>query len=362
MQILESFCVDSLIFYPLHLQTEEIPNNLYLDDFLEEKICILLNLSKEHEYFLRFYRSNQIYYCFLLSKEQLKPFVTSQDSYLSHPCFLGLQCVESSAVLQYILIYDNFKQWVLVGYEKGQIIDFYTFKDFENLHKKLESFGANFQCFLWQIETIPSLDSALLKPFVCGTIHKSLEQLEKIEIYNFNPLEKTTPFWQQHSGMLTKYFLYGALCGILCLGIMACFNYLNTKKLQHLKQQLHTLKDMQIMRENNLSKEQSKVLVLEKNLQELQALHTHNSSLLHKSLKNSLDGFDYFTTLSANLTDNTVKIAYFGAKNNILELLIIGKDSLKFIETLEQKMALEVEHLEHYDGFFWIGFTQRKIH
>ncbi|MCI5968363.1 hypothetical protein [Helicobacter sp.] len=160
---MKCFKSDCIIFYTLFLDEKEMQNqinNENLCDFLEAKICLVLNLPREQEYFLRYSLSDSgnAYHCVLLDKEVLASYVSNATEYLSHPCFLCAQFVKEG----YALIKDWNLNWVFVGFKEQNIVDFYTLENLDKVCEKLELLGLD-MFWLWEVGEIASLENEKLK-------------------------------------------------------------------------------------------------------------------------------------------------------------------------------------------------------
>ena len=57
------FSNQAMVFYPLFLKEYDKEN---IHDFLEDKVCKILNLRRDCEYFLRYFYDKDCFYCLLI--------------------------------------------------------------------------------------------------------------------------------------------------------------------------------------------------------------------------------------------------------------------------------------------------------
>lgn len=165
-------------------------------DFLEHRICVLLNLPSTKEYFLHYSlaQNGRDYHCILLDKELLKAYVKNADIYLSHPIFLYPFSHDAKACL---ILLDSYCTLSVVVYEAQKIIAF-SLVEASKLLEKLEAlqslYAFNILSF-WALSEIPQALKEILETLEV-TIHNiQLQTLTLPQSYNFNPFERRILFY-----------------------------------------------------------------------------------------------------------------------------------------------------------------------
>ncbi len=327
-------------------------NSENLHDFLEEKICMVLNLPTEREYFLRFVLSKHTnaYHCVLLDKEILADYVKDATEYLTHPCFL---CEIQNG---YVLIKDWNLNWILVGFNEQNIVDFYALESLENTIERLKDLNLN-MFWLWEVESATLTEKELLKKleskFTIHYITQSLENIELLESCNFNPLEKSQPFLKTHLGVACKFLVAGVALGAVLWIILAFIGLLNQRKNAGLTAQIHTLQNELETLSKNRTQAQNTLINLQEKLENLQTIYKTNAESLKDFEKEDFQIAQLIFVLNPYLEKLNVKIAYFGLEKKSFSLLLLGENALKILEAIEKESLGKVEEMAIYGAFVW---------
>lgn len=368
---MESFDSKEIVFYSLNLDEQETQNLQespeILEDFLEDKICSLLNLPHHCEYFSRFFMQNShTYHCLLLNKDSLKQYVSDAQTYLSHPCFLCEQFLQDTLESQAFLVLDSHAKWTFIHYHKGKITFLQSFNSLQTAQEKialLNQNAQNFALFLWLIGEIPPAQSQELEylqsRFSAQILPFNLKEVSLLDSYNFNPLEKTLPLSQQKVGKALKFALLGASVGIGIWLVLLILNFLTSKDIENLQQQIQEQNIKIHNRTQSYTQSQKQVLLLKEKLESLQALEAQNAQFLQDAIPNATHLVPFFHTLNPILQQYNVKIAYFGLEKDSLYLLFRGKNTLQALEKLEKSPWGNVQRLEKYQEFYWIQIAFR---
>lgn len=345
---MKCFKSDSIVFYTLFLsaQEREIQTRESLRDFLEAKICLVLNLPKDREYILRYVLSStgDAYHCVLLDKEALVGYVSSAQEFLSHPCFLCARYVKNG----YALIKDAYLSWVFVGFEGGNIIEFYAAENLATMHKKLESCR---EFWLWEIGKITQEEQAILADFQIDVIQKNLEDVELLEDDNFNPLER--PLSLQH----TKKALLSLVAGVgvgFALWVGYGFTYvLEQRKNTNVELQIGRLQEELATLSQSRTQAQNALLDLQERLKALQAIYALNAESLKPFGVMDFQAVQFLYALRGYLENFNVKVAYFGVEEERVAFLLRGAHALKVLEAVEKNTLGSIEIMGSYGEFVW---------
>ncbi len=364
---MESFENKEIIFYTLILNEEEsqkiqeFPE--ILEDFLEDKICSLLNLLRDCEYFLRFYtQDSKTYHCLLLNKNSLKNYVKNAESYLSHPCFLCAQFLQEDRdlELQAFLVLDSYAQWTLIGYQKGEIVFLQPIKDLkmaEDKIKILSQKARNFYLSFWVIHPNSPMQKikVLQSQFNAQILHYSLKEVNLLDSFNFNPLEKTLPLRERTIGKMLRFAVFGALVGIGIWIVLLIFHLLESREIHRLQSQIESQKTKLHHQKQSYTQSQKEALFLQEKLESLQSHYNRNAQFLKDSMPNTIQLTHIFRLVNPFLQQYHVKIAYFGLdEKGLLNLLLRGEKTLQVLEGLEKSKLGNVQNLKKYQDFYWI--------
>ncbi|WP_297811645.1 hypothetical protein [uncultured Helicobacter sp.] len=367
---MESFKNKEIIFYTLILnekenqKLQESPE--ILEDFLEDKICSLLNLPHTCEYFLRFSHTQDstTYHCLLLNKDSLKKYVSDANLYLSHPCFLCAQFLRDDRESQAFLVLDSYAQWTLIYYERGEIAFLQPIKDFQVAQEKIKDFrqkDKNFLLTFWVLDESSATQEIqhLQSQFNAQRLSYKINEIELLDSLNFNPLEKTLPLMQQKIGKALKFSVLGVLMGIGIWLVFLILNLLSSREIANLQSQIHE-QHIKINDQNqSFTESQKQALLLQEQRDSLQMLYEKNSQFLKNAMPNATYLVPFFNAIDPILQEQNVKIAYFGMENNLLSLLFRGKNTLQVLEELEKSHWGNVQSLEKYQDFYWIQIAMR---
>ncbi len=359
---MEFFKRADIVFYTLILREsdrESLKNDDVLRDFLEEKICLLLNLPREHEYFLQYALSQDCtaYHCVLLDKEKLKPYAKNANVYLTHPCFLCAGFLEKSAQYQFFLIFDTFAEWTLVGFRGENIVFLQALEPTEILLKleELRQDYGDYSLSLWCLkEQNNALLDAICTKFQARVVNEELRGLESLGDYNFNPLPKSVSFWKSEVGRIAQSSLLGLVAASLVWAVMSVLNVRLDGEIELLKERKQELRQEIARKQENVTSAQKERIALQEKLESLELQHTTNASFLQNFTPESTLPIAFLRMLNPYLEEHNVKIAYFGMQERDLHLLFIGEGVLKVLESLENRSLGKIEGLEYYDDFVWV--------
>ncbi|MBX7491140.1 copper transporter [Helicobacter turcicus] len=361
---MKCFKSDCIIFYTLFLSDKEMQdqaNSENLRDFLEAKICVVLNLPKEHEYFLHYTLSDSgtAYHCVLLDKETLKDYTSSAEEFLSHPCFLCAQFVREG----YVLIKDGNLNWVFVGFKEQNIVDFYALENLGEVRKKLETLGLN-AFWLWEVGDLTCHEREILKDmeskFSRHHIAQTLENMELLESYNFNPLEKSLPFLQTRTGGAFKCLVAGVALGIALGAVFILVGLLKQRENTGLQLQISTLQSELERLSENRTQAQNELIGLQEKLESLWSVYHSNAESLKDFGEADFQVAQLILTLNPHLEKFNVKIAYFGVEQESFALLLFGVNALKVLEAVEKESLGEIQTMGAYGEFVWSAIKGNK--
>ncbi|TLD82895.1 hypothetical protein LS70_006280 [Helicobacter sp. MIT 11-5569] len=357
---------NNIRFYTLILSEQEIQahvNNESLRDFLEERICVVFNLPKEHEYFLRYAltSSGNAYHCLLLDKEALKKSVSDVECYLSHPCFLCRQFVAES--FAYILVKDSNLEWTFIGYAKQDIVYFSALEDLKSLQEKLEALELN-TFWVWGVGAITKSEQDVFKQlseqFSINFIPQEIKNVELLESFNFNPLEKSLPFIKTRMGSVLKWFAIGLTLGLSLWIALVFVGLIQQRKNTSLEAQIILLQNELETLGKSRTKAQKEMLALQEKLESLQAVYQANVESLKGFENTDIQVAQLVQTLNPYLKTHQVKIAYFAMDKEWFALLLFGKNALKILEILERESLGNVQVVENYGDFVWSEIQAKK--
>lgn len=366
---MKSFENKEIVFYTLIL-TEQEQQSIQespeiIEDFLEDKLCSLLNLPRTCEYFLRFWHTqdSKAYHCLLLNKDTLKGYVSDAESYLSHPCFLCAQFLQQgNPQSQAFLVLDSYAQWTLIHYYQGEIIFLQPMKNLETAREKLETLrqkATNFSLTLWIIPPINPTQSQAIEAFQsqfdARILSYKLEGVAPLDSFNFNPLEKTLPLGKQQIGKALKFGALGACISIGIWLVLWILNLLENREINNLQAHIREQNIKIQYQKQNYTESQKQILHLQEKLESLQSLHNQNAQFLKNIMPNATRLVPFFSTINPLLQQYNVKIAYLGLRDKgLVCLLLKGKNTLQILEELEKLHWGDVQSLESYQGFYWI--------
>lgn len=369
---MKTFHASAIRFYTLILNDAELEeisaHQESLADFLEYRVCTILNLPKDKEYFLCYAPSQRLtaYHCILIDKESLKGYVQNAEVYLSHPCFFCTQFLDAGLEYQCFLVLDEFLEFTCVLYHKGEIIAMQFLGRDCNL-EALESLAKEHsitEIYFWEAQDIKgSVATALERVKQKFTLHfitRHLESVELVESYNFNPLEKTTPFLRQRSGIALKMFGTGIAISVLLWVIMIGIAFLQGRENLTLQERVNALKLELDTLAQNRTNAQNEILSLQDKLETLKATHQNNTALLQDSARLNLQPATWIDRLNPHLEKHRVKIVYFAFDDDVLSLLLIGRDSIKILEILEKESLGLIQAMETYGAFTWVEILHLK--
>lgn len=370
--MLKTFRASAIRFYTLILKDAELEEiSSYgesLGDFLEYRVCTILNLPKDREYFLCYAPSQSFtaYHCILIDKESLKDYVKSAESYLSHPCFFCTQFLHAGLEYQCFLVLDEFLEFTYVLYHKGEIIAVqYLGRDFnlEALEPLTQEYGIT-EIYFWEAQETKANVLATLErvkqKFTLHSITRHLESVELVESYNFNPLEKTIPFLCRRSGIALKMFGVGISIGALLWVIMTAIMFLQGRENLDLQGRVSALKLELDTLAQNRTNTQKEMFAMQEKLESLTTIHQNNAALLKDSAHLNPQPATWIDTLSPYLEKHRVKIVYFALDNDVLSLLLLGGNSLKILELLEKESLGLIQAMETYGVFTWVEILNLK--
>lgn len=355
---MKCFKSDCIVFYTLFLDEKEMQsqaNSENLRDFLEEKICVVLNLPREKEYFLRYAlsESGNAYHCVLLDKEILASYVSDATEYLSHPCFLcGIQN-------GYVLIKDWNLNWVFIGFKEQNIVDFYALDSLGEMCEKLELLSLD-GIWLWEVGEITTDEKESLKKlkFNLHFMVQDFENMELPETWNFNPIEKSLPFLKMRVGMALGSLAAGVTLGLVLWGILAFVGLLEQRKNANLKMQINALQNELEILGKSRTQAQNTLISLQEKLQNLQVVYHANVESLKSFREADFQVAQSISALNPYLEKFNVKIAYFGVEKDGVMLLLIGKNALKILEIIEEESLGKVHTMGEYGEFVWSVIKQ----
>lgn len=366
---MKSFENKEIVFYTLIFKEQEQQNIQespeIIEDFLEDKLCSLLNLPRTCEYFLRFWHAqdSKAYHCLLLNKDALKGYVSNAETYLSHPCFLCAQFLQPDNLQsQTFLVLDSYAQWTLINYHQGEITLLQPIKNLEIAREKIETLrqkAINFSLTLWIIPPTNPTQSqeieVLQSHFDARILSCKLEEIAPLDSFNFNPLEKTLPLGKQQVGKALKFGTLGACIGIGIWLVLWILNLLESKEINELQTHIKEQNIKIQYQKQNYTESQKQILHLQEKLESLQALHNQNAQFLKNIMPNATHLVPFFSTINPLLQQYNVKIAYLGLRDkDLVCLLFRGKNALQILEELEKLHWGDVQSLESYQGFYWI--------
>lgn len=369
---MESFQNKEIIFYTLILNEKEIQkiqeSPEILEDFLEDKVCSLLNLPRQSEYFSRFStQDSKTYHCLLLDKGALKNYVQDAQTYLSHPCFLCAQFLRnlSEGESQAFLVLDSYQEWTLICFVESEIVFLQGVKDLKSVEEKLESLlltYKNLQLTFWLTRDFPQKESLeiLQAQFNAQILSHSLKEVERLDSFNFNPLEKSPPFSQQRIGKVLKFLALGVFFGIGIFLVLLVLIGLENREIQSLQSQISQQQAKIHHQNQNHTQSQKQAKILQEKLESLQSHYDKNAQFLQNTLPNSLQLIPFLDALNPLLEQRNVKIAYFGLEEKtLLNLLLRGENALQVLEDLERAKLGNVLNLKKYQDFYWVQIALR---
>ena len=349
------FSGKEIVFY--FLPTKECDRE-NLEDFLEEKICKILNLKMDCEYFLRYFEIQNNFYCLLLNKEALQGYTQDSEDFLTHPVFFTSQMLNANKEYQFFIVENTFcsTEFMLVGYFKDKMIYLQQFNALEDAMARMMEFSQNYPnaaFYFW------SLDKSNEKEFQkysskIEILEQSWESLTLEEQFNFNPIQKEIPLRKQRVGKLLSFMVVGGICGVFYPLLLFAWALWEGENCKNLQEQIKEQKDTQQLQVQNYSALQKEILALEQKQQKLQEVFAQNEAFLQRFLPTSPRISSFFEQISSYLQIQDVKIAYFHANKNIFEFLLVGEGSAEFLRILEQEKLGKLEVIQAIDSFYFV--------
>lgn len=362
---MECFKNKEIIFYTLILNEKENQkiqeSSEVLEDFLEDKICSLLNLPHTCEYFLHFSnpKDSNTYHCLLLNKDSLRSYVSNAETFLSHPSLLCAQFLQDNQESQTFLVLDSYDQWTLIHYENAKITYLQPIKSFEMAREKIEHFKQKDKDFLLTLWILGKNDAIkeiqeIQAQFGAQMLSCNLNTIQLLESLNFNPLEKTLPLSKQKIGKALKFCVLGVFVGFgVCLTLWI-LSLLTNQEIANLQSKIHE-QHLRINQQNqNYTESQKQILLLQEKLDSLQMLYAKNAQFLKSAIPNTAQLTPFFNIMNPILEQQNVKIAYLGLEKDLYSLLLMGKNTLQVLEEVEKTHLGEIQNLEKYQDFYWI--------
>ncbi|MCI7047447.1 hypothetical protein [Helicobacter sp.] len=347
------FSNQAMVFYPLFLKEYDKEN---IHDFLEDKICKILNLRRDCEYFLRYFYDKDCFYCLLINKEILLQGIKDFREFLTHPAFLAYRLVNQEQQFILMLHFCEKLEITLVGYFKGQITFLQSFNELQDsLEKSQEIFhnypNANFYFWDTQGQTQEESLGNLIK---WAVLNPKLEDLTLEESWNFNPLEKPIPFWKQKMGITLLSGAAGVICGLLYPLFLSLLIFLENKNHENLKAQIENQNKALQTQMQNYTMLQKESVALQEKYETLKQSFKDNEQFLQKFLHTNPRITQFFDKINPLLELQKIKIAYFNSKQDIFEILFVGANVIEFLELLEQNHLAHLESLEEIEGFYFV--------
>ncbi|EES90238.1 hypothetical protein [Helicobacter canadensis] len=350
---MQFFSNKAMVFYPLVIK-EYDEENLY--DFLEDKICKILNLRRDCEYFLRYFYDKDCFYCLLINKEVLLQDIKDSREFLTHPAFLAYGLVNQERQFILMLHFCEKLEITLVGYFRGQITFLQSFNDLQDsLEKSQEIFhnypSANFYFWDTQGQTQEESLGALIKWEI---LSPKLEELTLEESWNFNPLEKPIPFWKQKIGIILLSGVAGVICGLLYPLFLSILVFFESKNHENLKAQIGNQNKTLQAQMQNYTMLQKESVALQEKYEILKQSFRDNEQFLQKFLHTHPRITQFFDKINPLLELQRIKIAYFYSKQDVFEILFVGANVMEFLEQLEKNHSVSLESLEEIGGFYFV--------
>ncbi|KPH50640.1 hypothetical protein HPU229336_01730 [Helicobacter pullorum] len=349
------FSGKEMVFYFLPAKECDREN---LEDFLEEKICKILNLKMDCEYFLRYFEIQNNFYCLLLNKEVLQGYTQDFEDFLTHPVFFTSQMLNANKEYQFFIVENTFcgTEFMLIGYFKDKMIYLQQFNALEDAMARMMEFSQNYPnaaFYFW------SLDKNNEKEFQkysskIEILEQSWESLTLEEQFNFNPIQKEIPLRKQRVSKLLSFMAVGGICGVFYPLLLFAWALWEGENCKNLQEQIKKQKDTQQLQVQNYSALQKEILALEQKHQKLQEVFAQNEAFLQRFLLTSPRISSFFEQISSYLQIQDVKIAYFHANKNIFEFLLVGEGSAEFLRILEQEKLGKLEVIQAIDSFYFV--------
>ncbi len=354
----------AIVFYPLLAREYDMEN---LHDFLEGKVCKILNLKHDCEYFLRYFHDEQsgYFYCLLINKEVLIEGVRDCAEFLTHPAFLAWQFLRKKRQFFLMVYFCEGLEIVLVGYFQGQITFLQSFKNAQEAFKKSQEMHQSYLeasfCFWDMREWNQGQNQQNYEEFSLQEsgidwqiLSPKLEDLRLEESWNFNPLEKAIPLWRRNIGKILFCGVAGAVCGLLYPLILWVLVLLEWQTHETLKLQIEAQNKALQLQMQSYTAAQKEGVVLQEKYQNLEQTFSENQEFLQKFLHTNPKITQFFDTIHSFLKSQQVKIAYFHAQRDVFEILFAGANVIGFLEVLQQKNLVNLEALEEVGGFYFV--------
>lgn len=402
----------AIVFYPLFAREYDAEN---LHDFLEDKVCKILNLRRDCEYFLRYFHeeSSGYFYCLLLNKEILREEARDFAEFLTHPAFLAQQFLAKERQFFLIAYFYEGLEITLVGYFGGQIVFLQSFKSAQEALEKSQEMQQRYHeagfCFWdmrgWNLEQNQGENQgrnreqnqtqnlkvngewnqeingvrnqalngaqnqgqnqawnpqnheefALQESGITWEIlNPKLEDLSLEESWNFNPLEKAIPLWRQNVGKILLCGAAGVVCGALYPLVLWVLVFLEGKTHGALNQQIEAQNKALQAQMQSYTAAQKEGVALQEKYQNLERTFSENEKFLQKFLHANPKIMQFFDTIHPLLESQQVKIAYFHAQKGVFEILFAGANAVAFLEILGQEGLADLESLEEVGGFYFV--------
>ncbi|PZT48255.1 hypothetical protein B6S12_04825 [Helicobacter valdiviensis] len=327
------FPLSEIVFYSLELEVKQ--ENL--QDLLEEKICLILGLDRECEYFLSYCYVNQKYHCILINKDKLKNF-NQKSSFLTSPIFVLQALYAKEGLCGFIL--QDLKDLAFVWIENAKIIFYELLKqeeicDFikmQNKDFKLYYFSCNIE----ENEKILEFKKELQKEITLIENCFKKEELEKKNVPNFIPKKDTINLFKNLSFRYLSIFCISFLLFLIYPLYLWFLGMTLEDKNQKIRQNLEELNLQLKLKNEKKSKEEKELLRAKEELQNLEKIYLQNKnylSLINPQKKYFLPIFAEINTL---LLQNNLKIVYLFYEDGQFYLLLFGGDFYSLFPQIEK--------------------------
>lgn len=328
-----------MIFYTLQIEDCKEED---LRDFLEDKMCRILNLPRTCEYELLFNNAlgKNTYSCLLIAKENIQKHITKKTTILSHNIFYAQQFVRENKLndFTFFVLRNLEKTYDFVGFLKGEIISFQSIQK-EEIQEKIieakEEFNKEIKLFFYGEKALDGLENT-----------EFIEKLPPIASQNFAPLKQ--PF--------SRNFYYGLVACVFGI-FFGCFSFVFSSFLAHKIQRENEMIASQI---ENLERENKNAIEAYKNnqrqweiLQEKQAQLEIANKTNKEILKSKNKTLNTFKKLSEMLVRNDLKLFYLDYQKELIRAVVYGDMNAW------NKKDFYMNHLEKIGDFYQLEIKNK---
>ncbi|CAM2897077.1 hypothetical protein [Helicobacter burdigaliensis] len=327
------FSLNEIIFYSLELEAKEED----LQDLLEEKICLILGLNRECEYFLSYCYKDKKYHCVLINKDELENDYKN-TSFLTSPIFV-LQALYTQKGLSAFILEESEKLALLLV-EDSKII-FYELLKLEEIYSIFKKQKEPFNLYYFSLdkeynEKILELQNTFNQEikFIKNCFKK--EELEKKNVPNFSPQKSKLEIFKK---LYFRYFLLFFVSFLLCFMHPLYFlisNLILENKNQEISHNLQALNLELNLKNEKKSNEEKAILKVKEELQNLKQVYLKNKEYLSSINPQKTYFLSSFMEINGLFLEKNIKIAFLNYRNKKFSFLLFGEGFYSLFPQIEK--------------------------